>query len=239
MPDLDNPATRLHTIFSRYQEGYSPTGGLLILWGTVLGADGEHETRVRAASVVTLIGRVRAQLESLGEPAYLEMFDEIAPDLLDKLVLTREANAQMSDSFTVGKQPLQILRSVGAIFTSSGISRYRIDDSARTDLRESLLAAIEAARTDLDLPARIRAEVVARLHEMLKALDLIDTIGPEDAMAAAERLDFLWNHTPEKEHTGAFRTAWEAAARVWAVVLYGAESAQAIETFSHISQILP
>ncbi|TDD60005.1 hypothetical protein E1263_12985 [Kribbella antibiotica] len=239
MPETDNSAGRLLTIFSRYRASYSPTGGLLQLWGTTLGADDEAETRRRAASVVDLLRQVRWQLEDLEEAAYVEMYDVIAPDLLRTLMLTRDASTQMGQgpSVEVPVEHLTSLKVLSTVLRSSGVVNVRVSDGVRADLRSRILEALDAARNDQDLGPRVRAAVVARLHDILRALDLIDTIGPEDALAAAERLGFVY-HAVEEKSSGIVK-AWKAARLTFRVFLVGGDTLQAIEAVKDVPELLP
>jgi hypothetical protein len=98
------------------------------------------------------------------------------------------------------------------------------------------LESLDAARNDQDLPPRVRAAVVARLHDILRALDMIDTIGPEDALAAAERLGFVY-HAVEEKSSGLVK-AWKAATLTFRVFRVGGESLQAIEAIEDLPEIL-
>ncbi|WP_327635142.1 hypothetical protein OHB24_34835 [Kribbella sp. NBC_00482] len=238
MSDTDNSASRLHAIFTRYRENYSPTGGLLQLWLQTLGAADEDETRRRAASVVDLIRQVRWQLEDLEEDSYVEMYDVAAPALLRTLVLTRDSGTQMGQGPNVQVAPehLTALKALSSVLRASGSVRARVTDQVRAGLRDRIVEALDAALKDTELAPPIRAAVVSRLHDILRALDMIDTVGPEDARAAAERLGFIYHASGQK--SSGLTKAWQVAKLTFKVFLIGGDTLEAIEAVKDIPELL-
>lgn len=79
--------------------------------------------------------------------------------------------------------------------------------------------------------------MIARLHEILWALDHLDTVGPEEVIAAAERIGFLWEHLPQQQHSSAFKKAMQTAVVIWTAFIGVSDTAQGVETFHQVIEL--
>jgi hypothetical protein len=232
-----NPAARLHLIFSRYTGEYRADQRLELIWQRALGEVDVAATRIRLADVVGLISEVRRQLQTLDRPAYMEMFDDVSPRLLGTVLLTPQTQDNLAGSYLqVSDTQLKVLATLGGILEDANAGLARVEDETRVAIRAAVLDALTAVRADSELPPDVKRAIIARLYDILWAMDHLETGGPEAAVAAAERLGFLWSRNAQHQ-TSAFKTAMQAAGTAWAAFLFSAESVQAIETFQQLFQL--
>jgi hypothetical protein len=232
-----NPAARLHAIFTRYAGEYHVEKTLESIWKSALGAGNPAATRQHLADVVGLIGDVRRQLQALDRPAYLEMFDDVSPRLLGTMVLNPQTQNNVVGTYLqVSETQLKVLATLSGILEDANLGLARVEDETRETIRAAIADALRAVRAEDELPVDVKRAIIARLHDILWALDHLETGGPEAAVAAAERLGFLWSRN-EQHQTSAFKTAMQAAGTAWAAFLFSAESVQAIETFQQLFQL--
>jgi hypothetical protein len=237
----NNPAARLHEIFSTYasHRAGAKTGSIVGVWDKTLGASEPVELRARLMQVIALVDQVGRQLQALEKPAYLKMYRDVAPVLLECLVLPDIGTSTQlgDDTAMIYTEQLNALGALAAVLEDGGPDVPELSEDTLTSFREQLTAALDAIRADRSLPAPVRRSVIARLHEILWALDHLDTVGPEEVIAAAERIGFLWEHLPQDQRTPSFTKAMQTAAKIWATFIGASETVQAVETFHQVIEL--
>ena len=233
---ITNSAARLHAIFARYASHRTgaDTGSIMEVWRKTFGDSDYEEVRTHLMQVIALMGLVAQQLQGLEKPAYAKSFADVGPVLLACTVLPDVGTStQLGPKHaTVNTEQLNTLELLATVLGDNRGSTPEHTEDELTDFRNQIAGALEAVRADQTLHPRIRQEVISRLHQILWALDHLDTVGPEEVIAAAERIGFLWAYLPpEAQQSSGFQKARAAAVTVLGAFLGTAETLQALETF--------
>ena len=107
------------------------------------------------------------------------------------------------------------------------------------DLRSDIESAIAEVRQDAVLPAEVKQVLVARLHDMLWALDHLEVAGPDGVKAAAERLAGALAINPEARKYPTTTKVTRLTGRAWSVFTAGQKASGAIEGWSQVLEALP
>jgi hypothetical protein len=239
MGPTTNAAARLHAIFVRYasfREG-ADTGSIMEVWRKTFEVSAYDEVRALLMQVVGLIGQVDRQLLGLEKPAFTKSYADVAPVLLSCVVLPDAGTSLQlgSEHAKVYSEQLNTLELLATVLSDTNASSVAPTEEERIDFREQITGALEAVRDDQTLHPRIRQEVISRLHQILWALDHLDTVGPEQVIAAAEGIGFLWAYLPtEAQQSSGFQKAQTVAVTLLGAFLGTAETIQALETFQQV-----
>jgi len=237
-----NSASRLHAIFVRYvsHRTGADNGSIIEVWRETFGVSDYEEVRSLLMQVVGLIDQVARQLQGLEKPAYAKSYADVAPVLVSCAVLPDIGTPVQlgSEHATVHAQQLNTLELLATVLNDNRGSTPEPTEEELTDFRGQIAEALEAIRADPTLHPRIRQEVISRLHQLLWALDHLDTVGPEEVIAAAERIGFLWAYLPpEAQQSSGFQKAHAAAVTLLGAFFGTAETFQAFETFQQVLEL--
>jgi hypothetical protein len=241
----DNPAGRLHELLSRYRTVASNDASLPVhsVWMAVLDVD-ETELPAALCEVASLVSAIE-----------LEAFRTDRAELKNLLEHYRRAwtlpilSSDMHPRQMPGPGPgyvdenaLASLAVVSMLLESS--SQVRVPDPAQVEaLKQQIVAALDEVLRAQDLPGEIRMVVVARLHDIIWALDHLLVSGPDGVVAAIERLIgaiVLQNPDPEEaEKSSTFGHVFHVIRFAWELFRKGPEISRAIEGWSNVVASLP
>jgi hypothetical protein len=137
----------------------------------------------------------------------------------------------------VDEKALSALGLVSA-YLSRLSSQVRVPDSAQIDaLKQQIAGALDEVLRAKDLPGEIRMILVARLHDIIWALDHLRISGPEGVAAAVERLiGAIFLAAPEEAAKAGKSSAFDHVVNVirfaWGLFRKGPQVSGAIEGWS-------
>lgn len=225
----DNPAARLHVLLSAVHELEAGNVSVRSAWAKVLGT---HPAAValEIARVASLIPEIEREVGRVDEPHITRLFQHYSPQWLRAVLYIDQAWSQKSEGL-VDPGALASLGGLAALLTAHGFQTTLPSDDRLDALRQEVADALaEVRHPDTPLPPDIRRLIVARLHDILWALDHLTVMGAEGVQAAAERFGAsLATKGQGPETGGVVKKMWGVVGRVWAAVAFPGEAVDAIE----------
>lgn len=239
MPNYNNPAARLHAIFSRFA-GIQPSGqAVQTVWATVLGVE-NAEVPTELCRLAGLVPQI-IEIVRLGDDEHqIENVTYWAPHWAGVLTGYSLSGSNASDFIKS-----DLLRNLGvtASYLSYVAAEGVVPDAEQTaELREQVAALLDEARGADKLPLDLRTVLVHRLHDIVYALDHIQVLGPDGVQAAVERLvcaiDIRGASGESDEADGLITRIQRTARHVYAVFLFGPTAYEAIGDWRDIGQLM-
>lgn len=188
-----------------------------------------------------LLADLRRVVERLEDPGASDLLAHFGADWAN-VVFTPDRKMGQGSSDLVAPGGLAALGVLSSLLTSTASEGTVVDLDHVVDLRDSLNATLQEVRADTEIPADIRAILVARLHDMLWAIDHLTTVGAQGVKAAAERLAgaMAIRPDPTDRQRPIVQKVLAAAGRAWTFFTLGPKAQQSLEGWNEvIGQIGP
>lgn len=182
----DNPAGRLYVLLDAAHQLESDSVAISTVWMKVLEVD-EGGVSYALAEWAGLLADIARLVRRVDDPVVNDAMQHWGPVWADVLFLPARATSAGSTGL-VDPGALSALGMVAGLLSQSAPEGLLPDDAALDELGTAILDALAAVRADTTLPAEVAVILVARLHDMLWAIDHLATVGAEGVTAAAERL---------------------------------------------------
>lgn len=235
---LDNPAARLHVLFTAVSERQGPQVGVSSAWAGALSVDEANVTTALTgvAGLVAELGRV---VEGLGDDHALGMYRHFAPGWARSIIFPDNA-MNTSSAGLVDQGHLAALGGLAALLASNGIGAKRPEPEEIERARSALEDALAEVRKTREIPAAARLMMAARLHDILWAIDNLEMGGPDGVLAATERLAGAMNlNIPaEASKTSVMARVIQAANIAWSVFRAGETVYTSIEGWGDTGALL-
>lgn len=225
----DNPAARLYALLAAL---YEEEGNVSVrnAWGEVLGVSGATAVNREIARVAALLPDIEREVRRVNDPHITQMYEHCVP-FWQRAVLSTDRGWTTKSAGLVDPGALASLGGMAALLSAHGLSVV-VPSSDRVEaLRQEVSEALaEVRHPDTPLPLEIRRLIVARLHDILWALDHITVTGAEGVQAATERFgSALAIRGQTAGSGGVVQKVWSVVGRVWAAVAFPGEAVEAIE----------
>ncbi|GAA3515215.1 hypothetical protein [Georgenia daeguensis] len=235
---LDNPAARLHALLTALQKQESAGRPIMDAWAAVLGAN-RASINEEMAGVAALLNDLKRVVERIDDPTTTQMYRHYMPEW-SRSVLSPGSSWGAGSNGLVDVGALATLGGLATLLSVMGSEGSIPDEQSVADLRESLESALAEVRADGGLPPEVRRLLVARLHDMLWAIDHLNVMGPEGVKAAAERLAGAVAVSSDLRRSGPVVTkVLEVAGRLWTAFTFPGQVGEAIEGWNQVKELLP
>jgi len=240
-PTLDNPAGRLHALLSNFRARADPSKSLLSVWAEVLEADGADLplAQCEAASVLVDLRRV---VDELDRPEITEVVDQYYGSWAESLLLRRSPSNQ-TPSAGVDAVDLQALLALGMVsaLLSLNFTDAQVPTSEQvSSLRVQIQGALDALRDDQALSENLKVAMLARLTDLLWALDRLTIGGPEAVSAATERLlGALVMFQADPGKSTSLGLVMTVARFAWSAFTKAPQALEALEAWHKVAAALP
>jgi hypothetical protein len=211
---LDNPAGRLHALLERLSER-DPNAPLISAWAHTLDVD-QAEVPFRLGAVGQLLPAVREAAESTGDRAWITTVQQYHEEWTAPIFPRRRGlNTVISES----RPSPSALVALGTL--SSHLHAVRPEGMVPTDdeldnLKERLGTLTADVGQATDLPEEIKHLIVARLNDVLRAIQHVDIGGPEAVRMATETLlGAIFVREPASARSSTFRRVAATLGIVW------------------------
>ncbi|WP_409485032.1 hypothetical protein [Arsenicicoccus dermatophilus] len=201
----DNPARRLEAVLERYAEVLPERrgSGYDAVWVETLQLDGSYAVTLAVAQAFSLIPEIAKALTITDDPANTRLFHLFASEWSKPFLPTNSGRDQVVGDAAVSEHAMAALSSIASHLQDNLPEGPALEEMTVTDWREQILPLIEDLRDDAGLPPQDRALLIARLHDILWALDHVDVMGTEGVRAATERLAMAYLHAHLQTATAA------------------------------------
>ncbi len=187
---------------------------------------------VRVAGLLADIERLVDRIE---DERITTLYEHYSPEWR-RSVLMPNGNWSAAKGELVDAGALASLGALSSLLSVLGSEGSAPDGETLGALRESLDEALGAVRGDQTLPPEIKRLLVARLHDMLWAIDHLNVMGPEGVKAAAERLAGAVAVDPAlRDHHPAVAKVLTVAGRIWSAFTFAGQVTEAIEGWETVA----
>ena len=170
--------------------------GVETVWNKVLKVKADRPAVViRMGSLFSDLDRT---IDRIDDSKARRLYDEFCPSWLESIHGPGGDWNGMSEGL-VDRGALVALEVLADIVAPYDYPVTAPDEAVIDDLRASLVAALADVRTAESLPSDVRSLVVARVHDMLWALDHLAVTGADGVVAATERLATSLNLNVSKD----------------------------------------
>lgn len=224
----DNPAGRLYVLLDAAHRLESDSVAIRTVWAKVLEVD-EANVSYALAEWAGLLDDIARLVRRVDDPVVNDAIQHWGPVWANVLFLPSQATSVGSTGL-VDAGALSTLGMVAGLLSQSAPEGVLPDDAALEGLTVAIVDALAAVKADTTLPAEVAAILVARLHDMLWAVDHLATVGAEGVTAAAERLAgrFPLPGDGQVRHPIVAKVM-AVAGMAWAVFKVGREVPEALE----------
>lgn len=239
MPNLNNPAARLHVVLSRFASSQSAGQAVQVVWSSALGVP-RHEVPSELCRLAGLVPQIVEIVRLGGDEHQIDNVNHWAPRWAAVLTESSTSGAN-ADGYIKD----DLLRNLGvtASYLNYVAGEGTVPDEEQIGrLRGQVVSLLDEAREAEKLPLELRTVLVRRLHDIVYALDHVELLGPDGVQAAVERLmcAIAMRDTEGADggegDDGILSRIRETASSVYAAFLFGPAAYQAVEGWSAIGQ---
>ncbi|MBO3094699.1 hypothetical protein [Cellulomonas dongxiuzhuiae] len=230
----DNPAGRLHALLTEFQEHAHENRSITHTWALTLDCD-PSEVVVALGEVAGLLADIRRVVGRIDSPGATELLLHFGEKWAG-VIFTPDRNMTQGSHGLVTHAELAALAGLSALLSSTASEGAVVDMKVTAELRSTLLDVLQEVRADSGLPADLRAILVARIHDMLWAIDHLATVGADGVKAAAERLAgalAIRPNSADKQHPIVAKVL-SAAGKAWTFFTMGPKVQQSLEGWNGI-----
>lgn len=236
----DNAAARLHSLLAAVNK--PKTGRTVVtvatVWRSAIKWTGTDEELV--VCLCALLDEVHRTVDRLDDPMATRLYDQFLPSWLHS-VLGPEASWTSDAGNLVDQGALVALDVLADIVAGSRHVESELEPEAVAELREALTHALAAVRSEVELPSEVQQLLIARLHDILWALDHLAVTGSEGVLAATERLAGAMglNLPHASRDRPVVRGALKVAGQVWSAFKLGRPTQEALKGWQELYAMLP
>lgn len=235
---INNPAGRLHAILKDFEETSSNNVSVQDCWCKVLGVP-RSEVLVHLGETASLITQIRRALINAGLEDNLPTYDRYADAWARPFFAPDRPMANGSHNM-VDEHAMATLSLLSSLLDRVAPEGAVPDEAQLGDLRTRLSEAVEEVLADDDLPEEIRSLILARLRDMLWAVEHIHVVGPDGVKAAAERLAVALAQTESRARN---KRSWGKVAFIlpfaWSIFSQGKTIEDNVGAWSRMIDDLP
>jgi len=182
----DNPAGRLHSLLQRLREAEQGTS-LIEAWKTVLPASDE-EILERLAEVSGLLKDVQQRVKDSGSPGHTAQVRHYCGEWETAIFPRERALTVAVQEFWPSELGLVALQSAAEYLHQVAPEGRPLEDGELEELGNQVEELIEEVKAAVDLDDEVKQLIVARLRDVIRALDHVDVGGAKAVKLAAESL---------------------------------------------------
>lgn len=240
MAQLNNPAGRLLALLRAYQESASEDESILVTWAGVLGVEDHPTALAQLPYVAALLPAIDQAVGLSGQGELQQLVATFRPFWLRAVffpewhgVQTPSPGAQLIDEGS-----LAALGGLSVHLSATASEGLIPPEASVRDLRGTVLEAIDHLKGADELAAAVRELLLARLHEVLWALDHLSMGGPGAVTAATERLaGAVAVQVPQSERVKSpVARLLAVVGAVWVVFKHGPEAKDALVAWTEVAR---
>ncbi len=182
----DNPAGRLHGLLVRLGEVRQGTT-LLDAWKSVLGAS-ESDMPGLLAGVGALVGEVEKGVAQTNSEGHAKQVSRFRGEWEVAIFPRDRPFTNAVQEFRPSEQAIDVLQSAAELLHRDAPEGRALEEGELETLRLDVEDLIEAVKAADDVPEQVKQLAVARLRDVIRALDHIDVGGPGAVKLATEAL---------------------------------------------------
>lgn len=239
---LDNPASRLHAILSRYRDAAERGKPVVTTWCEVFEVD-QDELLPVLGQAATLLGQIGRDIEEGGFSDQADAYEAFRGVWGQPFLVTTHAwGATPSPGKSlVDEAALAALRGLAGFLAVTRPEGHVPEAEVIQDLRDQVRGLLDVLSEDASLPPELRLVMSHRLHDILWAMDHVRIGGPDAVAAAVERLlgqVVIYRDTAGTDQ-GLVQKVMDLASQVWRVFKIGSEANAALEGWESVLHQLP
>lgn len=182
----DNPAGRLHTLLERLCE-VEPGRPFIEAWKIVLGASDDEVVPTLLAEVRALVGEIQVAVErqSVGQGHTAQVTQ--TRHQWENAIFPRDGPlGSPVENFWPKKELLVVLQATAEYLHSVASECRPLEDGELEELRGQVEELIEEMKASEEIPAAVKQVIVARLRDVIRALDHVGIGGANAVKLATE-----------------------------------------------------
>lgn len=244
MPNLTNPAGRLHALLTAFKDVANPQHSIIATWAMVFEAESDEEVISWLCEAAGLIGEIDKAISTCGDDDQRALFSHHVLDWAQPVIFPAYLGNQTPSqgSKIVNVSALLALGSVSA-YLSAAMPHDNIPAEDNIyDLRRQIQDSIDCVIVATGIPEIFKKQLLDHLYAIAWALDHLRIAGPEGVIGATERLlgwSALNRPAPKSDSHGLVTKTLKTVGFVWATFKGGPAIHSALEAWHSIWVMLP
>lgn len=240
MGEANNPAGRLHTLLTDYRAAAHIDSTMHATWATVLGVS-ERQVPVALAEVAALIPEIHRLVVHCGAAEQLALFEAFGRQWA--VPIMSEHHPRQIPSLgpaAVDPDALTVLGGLSAYLSTCAPEGVLPDPERVADLKAAVHELLDGLVGEDSLPQDLRSAIIARLHDILWAMDHVRIGGPGAVGQATERLlGQITISPPEAHDSGFLKKVLKTLSCIWVAYKAGPQVHAALDGWQDLVRELP